>query len=279
MEERRTTVGGVPMRWLEAGAGPPVVLLHGLPTSPELWRHVAPRLGPGIRALAWELVGYGESIDAGAERDISVAGQAQHLASWLADLGIERAVLAGHDLGGGVAQIAAVRRPGLAAGLVLTNAVAYDAWPVPIVNAARELGDLLRHAPWPLAEAALRFVMAWAHDDSLLAAESCDIHLAHYAAHGGSEALVRQLEALDARDTVAVQDDLRRLDLPAAVIWGDADRYLPLQIGERLAADLGAPLDVIPDGRHFTPEDHPKEVAGAIRKVADRAFGPSPAPP
>jgi pimeloyl-ACP methyl ester carboxylesterase len=62
----------------------------------------------GGRCLAFEMVGYGESIPAGRDRDISVARQADYLLAWLNHLDIEQAVLAGHDLGGGVAQIAAV---------------------------------------------------------------------------------------------------------------------------------------------------------------------------
>jgi len=49
------------------------------------------------------------------------------------EVGLESALLVGHDLGGGVAQILAVRRPELVRGLVLTNAVCYDSWPIPSV--------------------------------------------------------------------------------------------------------------------------------------------------
>jgi pimeloyl-ACP methyl ester carboxylesterase len=109
-----------------------VVQLHGIPTSWALWRHVLPQVRGG-RLLALELAGYGESIPAGRDREISVARQADYLLAWLDHLDIERAVLVGHDLGGGVAQIAAVRQPRRCAGLVLTNAICYDSWPIPAV--------------------------------------------------------------------------------------------------------------------------------------------------
>lgn len=54
-------VGGITMRWEESGDGPAVVLMHGIPTCPGLWRHVVPRI-LGARCLAWEMVGYGASI-------------------------------------------------------------------------------------------------------------------------------------------------------------------------------------------------------------------------
>ena len=86
MESRTTTVDGVRMRWEERGgddAGPPLVLVHGIPTNPGLWRHVVPRVTGGVRCLAWEMVGYGESIPEGRGRDISVARQADYLLDWL----------------------------------------------------------------------------------------------------------------------------------------------------------------------------------------------------
>ncbi len=85
-----------------------MVLVHGVPASPALWRHVVPRL-EGCRRLAWKIVGYGASIPQRAERDISVAAQAAYLTGWMAHLGLEPAILARHDLGGGVVQIGRVR--------------------------------------------------------------------------------------------------------------------------------------------------------------------------
>ncbi|MGH2380987.1 MAG: alpha/beta fold hydrolase [Candidatus Limnocylindria bacterium] len=57
----------------------------------------------------------------GRGRDISVGRQADHLLAWLEELGVDRVTLVGHDLGGGVAQIAATRAPDWFAGMVLTR--------------------------------------------------------------------------------------------------------------------------------------------------------------
>ena len=64
------------MRWEQQGEGRPAVFIHGIPTSPRLWRHVIPRVS-GARSMAWEMVGYGASIEEGAGRDISVVKQAE----------------------------------------------------------------------------------------------------------------------------------------------------------------------------------------------------------
>ena len=169
------------MRWEEVGEGPPVVFVHGIPTSPRLWRRVVP-LVSGARCLAWEMVGYGASIPEGRDRDISVARQAGYLADWMREVGLaEGAVIVGHDLGGGVAQILAANDPSLVRGLVLTNSICYDSWPVAPVKAIRALGPVLARLP----EAAFRLIyggfMLAGHDERAVARESTAEHLPYYA--------------------------------------------------------------------------------------------------
>lgn len=266
MQSKTAVLNGLAVRWEEAGAGLPLVLIHGIPTGPALWRRVLPRVS-GARCLAWEMVGYGASIPQGEDRDISVGRQADYLVDWLKHLGIEQAVLAGHDLGGGVAQIAAVRHPGLCSGLFLTNAIAYDSWPIPSVKALQAAAGLVRHFPNALAKQILRTLMYRGHNDPNQRGEALAVHWAHYARHGGAEALIRQVRSLDVHDTLAVAQALPDLRVPARVVWGAADQFQKLKYGRRLAQDLAAPLHRIERGRHFTPEDHPQIIAQQINAL------------
>ena len=266
MDERTVVVQGIPTRWQEHGDGYPVVLIHGIPTSPTLWRHVAP--GISGRALAWEMTGYGRSIAEGAGRDISMARQADHLLAWLDELRLDGVVLVGHDLGGGVAQIAATRARNRVAGLVLTNAIAYDSWPIPSVKAMRTLGPLVARAPSAAFRATVATLMYRGHDDRNRASESLGLHVRPYLEHGdAAAAMVRQVQALDVNDTVAVQDQLPSLRIPCRIVWGVADQFQRIRYGERLAADLRAPLQRIEGGKHFTPEDHPQALVDAINSL------------
>jgi len=84
---------------------------------------------------------------------------------------------------------------------------------------------------------------------------------------------MRQVTSLDTNgtnDTMAVADGLSSLGLPARVVWGAAVQFQRLSYGERLATDLGAMVPSIPGGKHFTPEDHPEEVAGAVNELLSR---------
>jgi pimeloyl-ACP methyl ester carboxylesterase len=267
--ERSATVDAIRMRWLESGEGPTVVLVHGIPTSPALWRHVLP-LVDGARLLAWEMVGYGQSWDAPPDVDISVKAQAGHLDRWLDELGIERAVLVGHDLGGGVCQIAAVSRPDRCAGLVLTNSIGYDSWPIPMVRALQRVRGGTARLPAAVMKPLFAGFLYPGHDDRARARESVRAHWAGYGHARGPAAFARQIRSLRTEDTLAVADRLPRLDVAAAVVWGAADQFQKVEYGRRLAADLDASITEIAGGKHFVPEDHPREVADAIRAVNRR---------
>lgn len=260
---RFADVNGIRMSWIEEGEGVPVVLVHGIPTSPDLWRHVIPRL-KGVRVLAWEMVGYGQSISEGRERDISVAQQAEYLASWMQELGIEKAILAAHDLGGGVAQILAVRHPKLCSGLFLTNAIGYDSWPIPSVIAMRKMGSFIRKMPDPMFKAMLLSLFLRGHDDVGKAMDALHVHSHKYVEHDGAAAMIRQMDALDVQDTLAIADKLSSLKIPARLAWGDADQFQKMEYGKRFSRDLNAPLRRIEGAKHFTPEDHPEVIAEEI---------------
>lgn len=264
IRERTASVDGIPVRWLEMdGAGTPVVLVHGIPTSPTLWRYVMPRLA-GHRVLAYEMTGYGKSIPAGESTDISVSAQADRLLAWLDHLGLARVTLVGHDLGGGVVHIAAVRRPDACAGLFLTNSIGYDSWPIPSVKAMAKASGLVEKLPAIALKPTLGLLLAQGHDNLRVARESLGVHYRPYAAHGGGAAMARQVSSLDVSDTLAVADRLPSLNVPARVVWGVADPFQKVGYGERFARDLGVPLKRIEGGKHFTPEDHPDVIADEI---------------
>lgn len=198
MNRHSADVEGEPIVWFESGQGMPVVLVHGIPTGPSLWRSVVP-LVHGARCLALEMVGYADSIPAGAGRDISVAAQAARLWRWLDAIGVERAVLVGHDLGGGVVQIAALASPQRRAGLVLVNAIGYDSWPILSVRAMRALGPVLESVPAAAFKPMLAGFVRVGHDDVQVGRGSAEMHWQPYQRHGGAAAFVRQIRSLRTR--------------------------------------------------------------------------------
>jgi pimeloyl-ACP methyl ester carboxylesterase len=123
-----------------------------------------------------------------------------------------------HDLGGGVAQILAVRRPELVRGLILISAISYS-WPIPSVKAMREVGPLVERLP----DAVMRFnlyvgLVLRGYDDPTRARESISDHWPYYERAGGAAPLLRQFRSLDVRDTLGIADQIPNLDLPARLV-------------------------------------------------------------
>lgn len=96
------TVGGTHIAWGELGQGTPLVLLHGLGDSHRTWRRVAPLLGRRFRLLMPDLPGHGRS--GRPDAPYTLAWYAATVSAWMDELGVERAHVAGHSFGGGVAQ-------------------------------------------------------------------------------------------------------------------------------------------------------------------------------
>jgi pimeloyl-ACP methyl ester carboxylesterase len=100
----RVDVDGVGIEYEVTGAGRPVVLLHGFPDSGRLWRHQVPALaGAGFRVIVPDLRGYGRSGQPEAVEAYSLPLLAGDVLAVLADLGIPKAHVVGHDWGAALA--------------------------------------------------------------------------------------------------------------------------------------------------------------------------------
>ena len=186
------------------------------------------------------------------------------------EVGIESAFFVGHDLGGGVAQILAVRQPERVRGVVLMNSICYDSWPIPSVNAMGAMGPAVERLPNSVFRQVYSAFLYRGHDNRERARESIEEHWPYYERAGGAAAMIRQVRSLNVNDTLAVADQIPNLDVPARLIWGAADQFQKIGYGYRLAYELKAPIERIEDGKHFVPEDHPEQVATVINELLEQ---------
>src|SRR5438128_2134073 len=118
----RVTVNGVGLHLVEAGQGPPVVLLHGFPEFWYSWRRQIPALAEsGFRVVAPDQRGYGQSGKPRGWRAYRIENLAQDVADLIAHLGEERAHVVGHDWGGGTAWATAMLHAERVASLAILN--------------------------------------------------------------------------------------------------------------------------------------------------------------
>ena len=117
---KSAVVVGLKLEYLEAGTGPAVILLHGYTQTSRMWRPLMPQLATDHRVIAPDLPGIGESgVPTG---DVDMAWAATRIHALARQLGIERAVLVGHDIGLMVAYAYAAQYPGEVEKLALLDA-------------------------------------------------------------------------------------------------------------------------------------------------------------
>jgi pimeloyl-ACP methyl ester carboxylesterase len=252
------------------GGGEPIVLVHGFPTSGHVWSTVVPLLPAGHRVVVLDLLGFGRSDPPSSHR-VDLRSHADRLIAVLDHLGINFACIVGHDVGGGVAQSVAIRYPHRVSRLCLVNSVAFDAWPARAVKLARAMVPLTRHLPPSWILSLVRADLLRGYLDHERGSRDIDLYLRPFADIDGREALMTHLLALDCAETQALAPRLKDVVSPTAIVWGEHDPFLPPTLGKRLCSAIpGSTLEIIPEARHFVPEEAAHQLAAAIGTLLQR---------
>ncbi|GGL85267.1 alpha/beta fold hydrolase [Nakamurella endophytica] len=276
-----------------AGGPPAVLLLHGWPGSRRDHRHVAALLSGRTRTVVPDLRGFGESDKhPGPPLQLySAAAQARSVLALLDELGVERAVIGGYDVGSRVAQEIVRSHPERMAGLVLTP-------PLPGAG-ERLLAPSVQQQFWyqalhrlPLAvelldgrpdavRAYLRhFWEHWSGPGFRMDPQDLDRLVELYGAPGAFTASIawyrsRPGPASSAGDRPPAVAD--RLATPVEVLWPALDPLFPADWADRLDqwyAD--ARVTVLPDVGHFVPVEAPAAFADAVERLLERVGRPGP---
>ena len=237
----RGEIDGLPVSWLrEPGEDPPVLYVHGVPDSAELWTPFL-RLTGGI---AVDLPGFGESGKP-AQWPYSLDGYARFLPALLDDLRIDRVRLVAHDWGAAALTLAGR----------IERLVAIDVLPLLpghrwhwVARAWRTPG---------LGELGMGFTgRTLLRRLGGLSAPHADEVLRHFD-HGTQRAILKLYRA-----ERSVTAPLEAVTAPALVLWGERDRYLDPAWAERIAAALGGPaeVDIVPGAGHWPWLDRPELV-------------------
>ena len=127
--KQRAAVLDSEIAYVDDGAGPPVILLHGNPTSSYLWRNIIPYVtAAGYRAIAPDLIGMGDSGK--PDIDYTFADHARYLDAFIDGLGLDPAVLVVHDWGSALGMRYARRNPDAVRAMAYMEAIVPPAMPV-----------------------------------------------------------------------------------------------------------------------------------------------------
>ena len=227
--ERSVNIDGSPVRYLESGAGPPLLLLHGLGHSSTAWRRVIGALSPDRRVIAPDLPGFGGS-PAVAVSATTLYGEPEYFASLIGRLvelmGLAPCDAIGHSAGALALLLAAERQPRLFSRIVLVDPAGFSRMPSrPLALAAAGFSSLLMRVT--RSRAVRRMLYATAFYDPRMVDEETVDELMSRESTPAAQAFVRQAfqryydycTRLD-----AFHDGLRRFTLPTLIVWGRDDR-------------------------------------------------------
>jgi len=283
-EGRRGQVATPPadISYVDAGAGPTAVFVHGVGTNALLWRNVIEQVGDARRGVALDLPLHGES-PARPDQDFTLGGLADVVEEFCAALDLTDIDLVAHDTGGAIAQIFAARHPERLHSFVLTNCDAHDNIPPdafkPTVELAKQ-GALAATAPALLADlsAAREVVFAMGYEDPEHL--SLDTVRSFIEPVAGTDEKAKQFEKmlslLEPTDLLAAEPALAKLDIPTLIVWATADEFFDVKWAYFLRDLIPGATDVIeiPGAKLFFPDERGAELAGHLLRLwqaADQA--------
>jgi pimeloyl-ACP methyl ester carboxylesterase len=263
--------------WLSAGSGgTPLVLLHGFPTSSYDWHAVFDRLAERRRVVALDFPGFGFS-DKPAEYSYSLFEQADVVAAVLAEAGVQRAHVVGHDMGTSVVtELLARRRVGLA-GFEIDRVVLMNG-SVHAEMASLTLAQQLLRRP-VIGSLFARVASRWTYKAQLrrllgkpLSDEELDDQFTLMRSGDGHLRLPRIIGYYEERKRFARRwiGALEVLDRPLLVLWGRHDPVAVPAIAERVAAETpGARLEWMEELGHYPQLEDGAQVAARINAFLD----------
>lgn len=272
--------GGVSIRGVAGGSGPPVLLLHGYPQTHAMWHRVAPRLAGRFRVVAADLRGYGASSKPATAPDhapYAKRAMGADMVALMERLGHRRFAVGAHDRGARVAHRMALDHPERVSRLALLDvaptremyAGATDAF----ARAYWHWFFLIQPAPLPermIGADPRGFWLAKCGDGAVGLSPFSEAALAAYLDAFTPEVVHASCEDYRAAAAIDVAHDdadgARRLPQPLLALWG-ADGVVGrcfdcLALWRERAADVRG--GALPGG-HYLAEERPDLVAGRFR--------------
>jgi pimeloyl-ACP methyl ester carboxylesterase len=251
----------------DVGTGEPLVLLHGIATDRRIWDLVLGHLGDTRRVLAPDLPGFGESPPVGEDFDL------REVADWIVDGLAQEGVagpfdLVGHSLGGGIAIVLAAAHPQLVRRLVLVAPAGLRPFPLAISALLAAGADAVLAA----RRGAVALTDTWWGRRVLLALTAADAAaLPPTLARQMVEASATAKRTAPALATITSSDlrpMLARTRVPLGVIWGEADRTVPIRaLDDLLQVRPDANVTRMQGAGHVPMIEQPDEFVAALRRL------------
>jgi pimeloyl-ACP methyl ester carboxylesterase len=264
------TVGaeGVETSYLEAGSGPPVLMMHG--SGPGVsgtanWQYNIPVLAEKFHVLAPDIVGFG-ATERPTDIVYSLRAWTDHVWAFLDALGIEKTAIVGNSLGGRIALQMATDRPERISRMVLMGSPGVG------MSLAEGLQALRAYEP---SHDAMRALLRnyFAVDPTLITDELVAIRYEASVADGAYEAYRAMF--FDPRhkgsELGITEEEVRAIATPALLVHGREDKVVPLSVSVSMLDLLpNADLHVFSHCGHWTQIERADEFSALVKDYLDR---------
>ena len=272
LSEAYAEVNGIRLHYVEAGQGPPVVLLHGFPEYWYSWRHQIPALAQaGFHVVAPDMRGYNLSDRPHAWRSYDIDILARDVAGLIDHLGEGPAYLAGHDWGAAVAYQTAMRHPEHLRKLAILN-VPHTERMLAGFRTLRQLRKswymfffqipglperLMARDGFSFAKRSLRADSPGAFSD-----QDLERYAQAWAQPGALTGMVNYYRAALRRSPRGALSRLTPIQTQTLVIWGMRDRHLGSELAEPLPQWVpNVRVERLPAATHWVQHDEPQRVS------------------
>jgi pimeloyl-ACP methyl ester carboxylesterase len=262
---RDVAAHGARLRFVEAGSGSPLVLVHDYLASRISWEDVLIPLAGDFHVIAPDLPGFGESEKPPPSRyRYDFDGFSESLVDLVAALGLGRISLCGHAMGGAVALTLAASHAHLVEKLVLVNPLVYSPPSDTLSRIARVpvLAPLLFKQLYGRALFRRRF-LSQVNGTGAAALRRADQLFELFDAPAAREAAYATMRAM--LDTRLLTASVPRVTAPTLVTWGRGNAVSPVEQGRRLARELGGARFEVFDCGVSPAEECPDAFASAVR--------------
>jgi pimeloyl-ACP methyl ester carboxylesterase len=258
MSLRHVTINGHDVAYRTSGAGPVLLLVHGMAGSSTTWAHVTPALSERFTVVAPDLLGHGASAKPRGE--YSLGSHADVLRDLLNALGHDRATLVGQSFGGGVVMQVAYQYPERCERLVLVDSGGLGREVHPLlralaVPASERVFPLVCN---PLARTVATRIASWLGPADATATPAGREIWRSYASLADADArwaFFRTLRAVvdPAGQTVGAADRLYlAAQMPTLIVWGGRDPFIPVRHAHAAHAAIpGSRLEIFEDVGHY----------------------------
>ena len=252
------------IRYIDAGSGVPLVFIHGFGSSIFSWRKNLDPLSAHYRVCAPDLPGFGYS-DKPLAADYSIDAYADFIVQFMDKLKIDKAVLVGHSLGGGIALLSSLKYPTRVQSLILLDAEAYPIKP-PLMLTVAKLPGIRSIVHRAIGKWVVRISLKRSYyDHSLITDRLVDDYYRPFLTENGKSAPIKVLQAMDFETLKKLPRRYRRIRKKTLIIWGQEDRISRIHLAHKLKKDLrNSKLKIIPAGGHLVQEEKPAAVNRAI---------------